>query len=647
MVYNNGVTVKSPSYWVRRSEWIEKQVRKEVDQVNKQLIEGYNLILKDIQNDISEFIAINDLASMSKMVTIKDYLIQMDWLFNKLDEAKKSGINNPLIIQRINELNATFRMTRLQVLERQIQGRLTLYGIETEQKMTEALKDVYLSAYDKKQFVLQRGIGYGYQYNEPNWKAIEKTILYPWAEDGLMFSDRIWDYVDQESKNFIKAVRRVIASDIIAQGKNPKTVARDIVGFGKPSLSASRLKFNATRLLYTEASHILAEAEADVAKEWGIKEYVYLATLDERTSAICQSLDGKKFEYKNRQPGINYPPMHPMCRSTVYDVVPNALYTKRASRGADGKTIHEIPAHVTYKQWQEFQRTGKKTWEEGGYLVDSIMKKHDFLKADSQKREFKSIVESWDYKVKTFYDKLASNFANNDYYKKGTGAYYPSEKVIRMDMDDLSWEYYAKTRRIGNWHVKFHEEFHQLDHILAKTDFSLDGSGIRQRRLTDPSSLVGKKISEAIEKDIVNAINNAIDKANKFRPWNFKQKHIESIEKVSFDVFDDFVDWLETEFDTDEKRAFIDIFTDAISLHTEGRLTLREKGFWGHRKKYNMEKGKAGATSEAWATFGALKLQNLPDIYELNKKLMPNTFKVFEEIFEQVVDYAQDNDLKY
>ncbi len=359
---NDGVLVKSPSYWARRSEWIEKQVRKEVDQVNKQLIEGYNLILKDIQNDISEFITINDLASMSKTVTIKDYLIQMDWLFKKLDEVKKSGINNPLIIQRINELNTTFRMTRLQVLEKQIQGRLTLYGIDHERTMTEALKDVYLSAYDKKQFVLQRGIGYGYQYNEPNWKVIEKTILYPWAEDGLMFSERIWEYVDQESRNFIKAVRRVIASDIIAQGKNPKTVARDIVGFGKPSMSASRLKFNATRLLYTEASHVIAEAEADVAKEWGIKEYVYLATLDERTSAICQSLDGKKFEYKNRQTGINYPPMHPMCRSTVYDVVPNVFYTRRASRGVDGKTIHEIPANVTYKQWQEFQRTGKKTW---------------------------------------------------------------------------------------------------------------------------------------------------------------------------------------------------------------------------------------------------------------------------------------------
>lgn len=236
---DDGIPVKSPEYWARRSEWIEKQVMKDADQVNRQLIEGYNLILKDIQGDISEFIATNDLATMNKPVTIKSYLEDMDFLFQKLEYMKmKFGDLDSMILDKIDQLNVSHRLTRLQVLEKQIQGRLTVYGIDSQHTMTEALKEIYLSAYDKKQFVLQRGLGYGYQYSEPNWKVIEKTILYPWAEDGSMFSDRIWDYVDQESKNFIKAVRRTIASDIIAQGKNPRTVARDIVGFGKPSQSA-------------------------------------------------------------------------------------------------------------------------------------------------------------------------------------------------------------------------------------------------------------------------------------------------------------------------------------------------------------------------------------------------------------------------
>ena len=59
----------------------------------------------------------------------------------------------------------------------------------------------------------------------------------------------------------------------------------------------------------------------DMYKENGIERYRYLAANDNRTSEICLSLDGSVFPLSEGAPGINMPPMHPNCRSTIVGVV--------------------------------------------------------------------------------------------------------------------------------------------------------------------------------------------------------------------------------------------------------------------------------------------------------------------------------------
>jgi len=64
--------------------------------------------------------------------------------------------------------------------------------------------------------------------------------------------------------------------------------------------------------VYNQASQAVYAANSKVAPK-----YEYVATLDSRTSPICQRLDGKKFEY-NKGPT---PPQHFNCRSTTVPVV--------------------------------------------------------------------------------------------------------------------------------------------------------------------------------------------------------------------------------------------------------------------------------------------------------------------------------------
>ena len=75
--------------------------------------------------------------------------------------------------------------------------------------------------------------------------------------------------------------------------------------------------YRARALVRTEPAYIHEMSTYDAYQEAGIEKYRYLATLDRQTSKICQELDGKVFEIDKKEIRVNYPPMHPNCRSTT------------------------------------------------------------------------------------------------------------------------------------------------------------------------------------------------------------------------------------------------------------------------------------------------------------------------------------------
>ena len=100
------------------------------------------------------------------------------------------------------------------------------------------------------------------------------------------------------------------------------------------------------------SSQQVYEANQDVTKR-----YRYVATLDNRTSAICQALDGQEFDY-GKGP---VPPQHFNCRSTTVPLIdykglkiPPPKPGKR--RSSDGL----VPANQTYGQWLSNQSKAVK-----------------------------------------------------------------------------------------------------------------------------------------------------------------------------------------------------------------------------------------------------------------------------------------------
>jgi NAD+--asparagine ADP-ribosyltransferase len=90
-------------------------------------------------------------------------------------------------------------------------------------------------------------------------------------------------------------------------------------------------------------------------KEAEIDQYIFVATLDLRTSKICRKYDGKVFKVKDAVPGKNMPALHPYCRSTTRAYFgPDILkgIQRRARDPVTGKT-YLVPADMTYEQWYE------------------------------------------------------------------------------------------------------------------------------------------------------------------------------------------------------------------------------------------------------------------------------------------------------
>ena len=100
----------------------------------------------------------------------------------------------------------------------------------------------------------------------------------------------------------------------------------------------------AETLIRTETNNFHSQADVRAYEAAGVEEYEFVATLDSRTSEICASLDGKHFPIKEAKTGVNYPPMHPRCRSTTVEYDPEDA----ADWAASGQPM---PENMTYEEW--------------------------------------------------------------------------------------------------------------------------------------------------------------------------------------------------------------------------------------------------------------------------------------------------------
>ena len=230
-----------------------------------------------------------------------------------------------------------YRMKRLNALLARTQKKMQeLYGV-TLNDTTEFLRSIIPEAYYHTIFDIAQGIGEQPAFSAVNKRLIDQIVNDQWS--GKNYSQRIWWNTSKLSED----VQQLLTTAAMSGESIFKTSRRLSERFGE-SMN------NSVRLIRTETTYSCNQAELASYEELDIDRYKYVATLDTRTSPICQKLDGQIFETKDAKAGTNLPAMHPNCRSTTIPYFENGMPTVRAARDKDGKRI-TVPASMKYDEW--------------------------------------------------------------------------------------------------------------------------------------------------------------------------------------------------------------------------------------------------------------------------------------------------------
>lgn len=327
-----------------------------------------------------------------------------------ISEMKK----NPTSAELAAELDApeyAARIRELQHVQDNVSKKVEELYKRTKKTTDETLEYIANETYYREIFAAQQRVGEAFPFDDIKAEDIEKVLRKNWS--GKNYSERIWG----NTQELADAVKNEMMFSLITGKSQSKMVqaiqARFGVGYS-----------DAHRLIRTEACYVSNQIQLEVYKRTGVKEYVYSAILDERTSEICRELDGKRFKVSRAKVGVNYPPMHPWCRSTTVAVESETFIDKlkRKARELWGKIV-EIPKTMKYNAWEKIYRFKKAKTDVG------ILSKEEVLERAAQ---FAKEMESKPENIVSDNGNVFKNFVNGKLGYDRLPKVLPSEEFDEM-----------------------------------------------------------------------------------------------------------------------------------------------------------------------------------------------------------------------
>lgn len=326
-------------HWQNRFIDIEKGEFKKIDNLQQSIEEQFSVAALEIENKLNilfdRYAKINNLSiADAKMVYPKTELKRLK---KELGNIPKIALD-PNFQKQLDNFHILNRVSILKAHQMQIQAIIEELYANVEKHMLDNLGESYSNVYYQNIYNLQRYAGVGTAFTRLNENTIEQVLMKPWK----------YGYF---SKNWIDSKNDLITELTDSMTKvffYGQTRDEAIKAFQK-RMDVS--KFRASRIILTEHANICGQASFDSYKETGVDQYQFVATLDLRTSDTCRALDGEVVNVKDREVGINYPPLHPFCRSTTIPYLEGINeMMKRVARDTEGN-VYEVPATMNYDEW--------------------------------------------------------------------------------------------------------------------------------------------------------------------------------------------------------------------------------------------------------------------------------------------------------
>lgn len=335
-------------YWKKRFQMLEERNHDKADKLSEKLRKEYAKAEKEIEKLTYEWygrIAANNEVSMDEARKLLKgaELSEFKWTVDQYIKVGSKENLSPAWLKQLENASARAHITRLDAQKVYLSNTIeNLYGKE-ERLVKSGLMETYEDNLYRTAFEIEKGCGVGVNFAKADPRRIEAVINRPWAQDAETFSDRIWD----SKAALATELETQLMQNVMLGRSNEEAVKAIEKRFGVSYRQADRL-------IRTETAAIASQAQQEAFKELDVEKYEIVATLDNRTSEICQEMDGKVFDMKDYEVGTTAPPFHPNCRSCTAPYLEDDYgeTIHRVARDEDGKT-YPISDDMTYKQWKE------------------------------------------------------------------------------------------------------------------------------------------------------------------------------------------------------------------------------------------------------------------------------------------------------
>ena len=337
--------MKSEEYWNDAALRREIAVQTGTNYTGEEILKLYDEALSDIDTEIQK-IKINfqkrfgiDNETAEYFLTQAQQEDNLKTLIKSLEYAPDEQARQDILayIRRdgLSVRAYAARKERYEAVKAVIYARIKKVAVKEIEKLSERLQAVYKESYYGVIDDAAKQFDVGINFAILNENAINAAVSTKWH--GKQFSQRIWDNTDR----LATTAQNLVVKSFMSGEAWSKTADKLATTFQVE-------KYNATRLIHTESSHIHAMADLKAYEDIGAEQYRYLATLDYRTCERCQQWDNMVLPLSEAREGYNYPVLHPLCRCTTTIAVD--LKNRRARDPLTGKN-DIVDGSVTYQEW--------------------------------------------------------------------------------------------------------------------------------------------------------------------------------------------------------------------------------------------------------------------------------------------------------
>ena len=415
--------MNNKDYWTqRKANLIYEQMdraEKQADKFDKVYEEAKAYLDKEINKIFDKFqrdYGLSENVARQVLKTMKDKKDLAN--LRRILEARPSDPSIQRLLADLDSPAYAYRMKRLERLSDDLDLMRSSIYLSEKQGSDDFYGDLMKDSYYKATFDLQQQTGLAYHFSGLPETEIKRLQAFKWTGEG--YSDRIWSNTGE----LASSVKDELLVSLMT-GRSVRDTSQAIAERFEVS------KGKARRLVRTESAFFHNQMELLSYEDAEIEKYKFVAVLDRRTSHICQEHDNKVYNTADAVPGVNYPPLHPWCRSTTVGYDEDIDYSKleRRARNPETGKVEYVPADMNYKEWYD-KHTGKKK-------RTKAPKKSKRTQTPEKPKETPKKVEPIDVFMNSFSEGLDSNIKTLKNFELNSTSWYNDRIKEYIPFEDI------------------------------------------------------------------------------------------------------------------------------------------------------------------------------------------------------------------